>query len=59
MSNCITNDIKTYKKGGLMVALGLKSVTYGVCFTMFPQFLRFSLIFMTMQISLFASLAMR
>ena len=37
---------------------GLKSVIYGVCFMIFTLFLRFSLIFMNMQIRLFASQVM-
>ena len=42
---------KHIQQGWFNGGLGLKSVTYGVCFTIFPLFLRFSLIFINMQIS--------
>ena len=49
---------KNIQQGWFNGDLGLKSVTYVVCFTILPLFLRFSLIFMNMQISKFVSLAM-
>ena len=48
--------METCNSGGLMMVLGLKSVIY-VFFMIFPLFLRFSLIFMNMQIRYFASQA--
>ena len=51
LSNYITDDIRNMQQWWFDDGLGLKSVIYGGFFTIFPLFLKFSLIFMNMQIS--------
>ena len=59
LSNCISDAIKTCNNGGLIMVLDCNQFTcIYIVFHDLPLFLRFSLIFMNMQIRSFASLAM-